>query len=231
MPKTRIIGDVHGLVSNYKLKALKNFNGPSIQVGDLGVGFAGDEDRDEYFDKIHKNGNHRFIRGNHDNPEVCKKIKGYIQDGTIEDDVMFIGGAWSIDGPNAPWGSPFGRVEYIDWWKNEECSDDQFKKFLSDYQHVKPRVMITHDCPAKVSKEMFFGSGLRKGSIYKNKTSGWLDEFIKVHQPDFWFFGHWHISYKYKYGNTYFVCLGELDFIDVDLKNSEKIHKSVSKGY
>ena len=42
-------------------------------------------------------GGHRFIRGNHDNPDACRREGQWIKDGTVEDDVMFVGGALSVD--------------------------------------------------------------------------------------------------------------------------------------
>jgi hypothetical protein len=78
---------------------------------------------------------------------------------------------------------------------------------------------------------MFWGSGLIKGPVYPNRTSAWFDRFIDAHQPDFHFFGHWHESMAYKYGNTTFVCLGELDNIDIDLADSDQIHQSVLEKF
>jgi len=43
----------------------------------------------------------------------------------------------------------------------------------------------------------------------------------------FEFFGHWHHTMHHKYGNTTFMCLGELAYIDVDLSDSESIHESI----
>src|SRR5262245_14865759 len=36
--------------------------------------------------------NARFIRGNHDNPNVCRRHTQWIPDGHLEDSMMFIGG-------------------------------------------------------------------------------------------------------------------------------------------
>jgi hypothetical protein len=58
--------------------------------------------------------------GNHDNPYMCKQdMVGYISDGTVEGDVMYIGGAWSIDNPVAPPGW-YRRTAGFDWWFDEE---------------------------------------------------------------------------------------------------------------
>ena len=59
-----IIGDVHGKINEY-LQLIKNRK-HSIQLGDFGVGFV---------DIPELPINHRFIRGNHDNPELlnCRR--------------------------------------------------------------------------------------------------------------------------------------------------------------
>lgn len=60
------IGDVHGKFNKY-IDILKNNNyNISIQVGDFGIGFADIEYPTEL------GSNNFFIRGNHDNPHVCK---------------------------------------------------------------------------------------------------------------------------------------------------------------
>lgn len=40
MTITRLIGDIHGKVNDYSVYAIDNFKGPTIQVGDFGVGFG-----------------------------------------------------------------------------------------------------------------------------------------------------------------------------------------------
>ena len=171
----------------------------------------------ENVNTFHADGRHRFIRGNHDNPTVCREqMVGCINDGNIEDDVMFIGGAWSIDNPVAPPGW-FRRTAGVDWWFDEECSEQRFERMFEAYTFWRPRVMITHDCPASISYKMFWGSGLLKGPTYPNRTSAWFDRFLDAHEPEAWYFGHWHHTLAYKHGATMFQCIGELDYVDVEL--------------
>jgi len=228
MTLTRIIGDIHGKMYDYNVAANVDF--PTIQVGDFGIGFAG-EYWHEQVNKEHASGRNRFIRGNHDKPSKCKSdMVGYIADGTVENDVMFIGGAWSIDNPNAPDGW-YRRTPDLDWWADEECSNEEFYRFAETYAITRPRVMITHDCPWKVSKEMFFNSGFLKGEHYTTRTGQFFDTLMDIHQPDFHFFGHWHNSTSYRHGSTTYVCLGELDYIDVDLNDSEQMHEAIYEKF
>lgn len=211
---TRLIGDIHGQIYDYQAHSIADFKGPTIQVGDFGIGFAGDYWHDNLAAWQEANPHHRFIRGNHDDPARCKWMPGYIPDGRIENDVMFIGGAWSIDFAY--------RKEGVDWWRDEECSIKQFNQLVDIYSTVRPRVMITHDAPTDVTFDMFIKPGLAIGGSnakkIKTRTGQALQTMFEIHQPDFWFFGHWHYTKHQKIHNTHFQCIGELDYIDFDLE-------------
>jgi hypothetical protein len=45
------------------------------------------------------------------------------------------------------------------------------------------------------------------------------------------YFGHWHKTMAYKKGNTTFVCLEELDTIDVDLSDSDQMHRAIKEKF
>jgi hypothetical protein len=79
--------------------------------------------------------------------------------------------------------------------------------------------MITHDCPTSVALEMFLSKGLGFGDNkqIKTRTGEALQAMFEIHQPELWVFGHWHNTLKQEINGTIFQCLGELDFIDVEL--------------
>ena len=208
----RIIGDVHGLIRDYKF--MLNGIESSIQLGDMGVGFGYDL-KDASLRRFYKeNPNHKFIRGNHDNPERVNSFSGFVKDGSVIDDVMYIGGAWSIDGPGCPWDAK--RIPGRDWWFEEQNSLKDLELMLEVYKKKKPRVMITHDAPCVISREMFFKTGIIKGKEYHSNTTTMLQAMFEEHQPEEWYFGHWHISKSAIIEGTKFRCLDELEFVDVD---------------
>lgn len=215
----RIIGDIHGKIYDYRAYSLvteiraRHIVEPeySVQVGDFGIGFFSEfwHEREIEWQKEHPQ--HRFIRGNHDDPALCKTMPGYIADGTIENDVMFIGGAYSID---KDW-----RTPGVDWWPDEELSYEELDKMFDKYVEAKPRVMITHDCPTQVAYEMFIskGLGMEGVPVIKTRTAEAFQAMWEEHKPEEWYFGHWHNTRNMTIDGTKFQCLGELDYIDVEL--------------
>lgn len=216
MPKTRFIGDVHGFKNELAL-VLDNIPEDVtsvIQVGDMGIGMGQSDYWHESLEDMLKSVNGRFIRGNHDSPKQCKEMETWIQDGLIENDVMFVGGAWSIDRQY--------RTKDYDWWEDEELSHERLYMITHTYDYVHPRVMVTHDCPLSVSNKLFIERGKSfSGMQYKTRTGSALEEMFKIHKPKLWLFGHWHCNVDEVIDGTRFICLDELSYADVDMKTLE----------
>lgn len=195
---TKFIGDVHGKYGTYKRLIKDNFG--TIQVGDMGLGFKrwphGESIINPPYDEMVKDFA-MFIRGNHDSPGACRNSTQWIPDGHVEGDMMFIGGAFSVD-----WQL---RHQDFSWWDDEECSPEQFLEFIKTYQEVKPRIMVTHDCPGEVAPYM--------PNAYKpiSRTSSFFNHLWQLHQPDLWVYGHHHNSFDQVMNGTRFVCLAELE--------------------
>lgn len=206
MVMIRFIGDVHGKFRRYRdlIRDVQN----SIQVGDFGVGFRKTYEHPASaapHDSMSR-GNHRFIRGNHDNPGVCRGHKFWIPDGSVEGDMMFCGGALSIDRSM--------RTTGLDWWEDEELSYAQFQEVIDTFVTQKPRIMVTHDCPEVVATEMFRGHyKFNDPSITRQA----FDMMFQEHQPEVWLFGHWHDRRDWKINGTRFICLEELGTIDLEV--------------
>jgi hypothetical protein len=205
----RFIGDVHGYYDRYR-ELIRNIP-ESIQVGDLGVGFRRVATGEEYSNPPHYamvQGKHRFIRGNHDNPGACRRHSQYIPDGTIEGDVMFVGGATSID-------KAF-RVEDYSWWRDEELSIEALYEITDKYLQAKPRVMVTHECPEAVAELML--NEQNKTKWYDpSRTRQAFNAMWEMHKPELWIFGHWHRSWDQVVLGTRFICLAELEHKDLEI--------------
>jgi len=219
----RLIGDIHGNWPYYE--TLVKGVDKSVQVGDFGIGFppCNNQNKQERIDKRLKNtfsrGEHRFIRGNHDNPSVCKTYKEYISDGTIEviegKTIMYIGGALSIDGPSFV---PNWRTEGKDWWPDEELSYNDLSVMVQVYEDIKPDVMITHECPESISN-VLFSSFKNDGEAFYSRTRRAFDTMLSIHTPKLWVFGHWHKAKDTVLYDTRYICLDINQYIDMDFND------------
>lgn len=209
MTKTvRFIGDIHGAYIPY-LSLIEGVK-ESVQVGDFGLGF-GTRGEPTYVDSLFHDydGKHRFIRGNHDNPAACKKSSHWISDGHIENDIMFIGGAASID---RAW-----RTEGKDWWPTEELSIPALEGMIQLYDQVHPNIMVTHECPEFLAKEVMIP--LVKGiDNFRSRTREAFDAMFSLRKPETWIFGHWHTPLDYMYRGTRFICLPINGYIDLEVE-------------
>jgi hypothetical protein len=221
---TRFIGDVHGKYSRYKT-ILNNSPHRTIQVGDMGVGFrshvTGDFGANPPFDlMVEKDA--RFIRGNHDNPEVCREHRRCIPDGMVEDNTMFIGGAFSIDRA--------ARIPDFSWWKDEEISQDRLDELVVEMQVIEPEIMVTHECPERIAalivgsmRNLSTGGAMKMDPRFASRTRVAFDAMLEGHRPKLWLFGHWHIPFDRVVEGTRFICLPELAYIDVDTGKAEVV--------
>lgn len=211
MTIVRVIGDVHGKFSRYR-EVIRDVPF-SIQVGDMGVGFHGLRGGElkalanPPFDAMSE-GRHLFIRGNHDNPEVCRRHAHWIPDGTVVDGIYCLGGAVSID---RAW-----RTEGIDWWSDEECGYVELERMIDHYAAIKPEIVITHECPESIANEILTAFNRTK-IVDGSRTRQALERMLYKHQPREWYFGHWHTSLHFKSGRTVFQCLNELEYADVEI--------------
>lgn len=168
----------------------------SIILGDVGIGFAFDD-----FSSLPVIDDLFFIRGNHDNPKICKEHPNYLGDfGYIDRlDMFFISGAWSIDQHH--------RTEDIDWWADEELSLYQLEKAVILYETVKPKYVISHDAPLDVVKYLI-PNHYKLGKT--NRTQRALDMMWNKcdWRPNHWFFGHYHISRTDFIEKTKVSCIG-----------------------
>jgi predicted phosphodiesterase len=205
----RFVGDVHGKYKQYK-RLIKDVPA-SIQVGDLGLGFIRPQTMRPMQNPPHYamvRGNHRFIRGNHDNPNACRFHSQWIPDGTVEGDMMLVGGAVSIDIPM--------RVEGLTWWPDEELSSAEMMPIVDRYISEKPKIMVSHECPDQITEIILALSDKTKLEL-QSCTRHAFQTMFEAHQPDIWIFGHYHQSLDRVIEGTRFICLAELEFIDLDV--------------
>lgn len=197
MNQITVIGDTHGKYDKYEQIARKRDY--TVQLGDLGFKYG-------CLNNLSPS-KHKVIGGNHDNYDIIHLFPHYLGDfgncslGGV--DFFFYRGAYSIDRQY--------RTIGLDWWEKEQLTIEDFMKARELYRKTKPKIVITHDCPSSIAAQML----LPHQRVYENMTGWALNELFNIHQPDWWFFGHWHQSRTIQYGNTKFVCLDELETYDI----------------
>lgn len=195
-----LCGDIHGKYRRmHEIIREKDKHEFIVALGDVGFCY-------KTLDNVDPN-KFKIVGGNHDNYDKIIHIPHYLGDYgyTKLNDVEFFyyRGAFSIDRSY--------RTIGIDWWEDEQVSVDQFLKARDFYREIKPRIVITHDCPQNIASQM-----LNPGDrVYENVTGWALQELLNIHEPELWFFGHWHTSKTIQYGKTTFRCLAELEVYDV----------------
>jgi hypothetical protein len=220
----KIIGDIHGHTGDYKRLVRSMPEGQrSIQIGDMGVGFSGVVVHDMSQD-------HKWFRGNHDNPAKCHKHPNYlgIQDWGFlsEDNLFWVAGAFSID---RAW-----RIPGMSWWPDEELSYQELQKAIGYYEAVKPRFVISHEAPSKAAKIMLMGEQggyfTAKLDCTMSRTAEALQTMFDLHKPEQWIFGHYHIDCTFDFQGTKFTCVAELSTYDLetnDKKNGQETQKRI----
>lgn len=192
-----IIGDAHGQYDRYVKMARKRDY--TVQIGDLGFRYNCLENLDP--------NRHKLVAGNHDNYDIVGDWPHYLGDYGMASlggvDFFFYRGAYSIDRQY--------RTIGVDWWEQEQLKIEDFMKAREMYRKAKPDVVLTHDCPESIGM-MLLPPGAQ---VYQNTTSWALQELFNNHQPKTWIFGHWHVSRRISHGKTEFICLDELEPLDI----------------
>ena len=155
----------------------------------------------------------KFLRGNHDDPALCRAHANYLGDyGYLpDDDLFFVSGAQT-----ASW-RVLGNSKY--WYADEEMSDSALNDAIAIYKETRPKFVISHTAPSEAAKEILKDLN---GSYFFNKhgdmesrTSKALQEMFEAHQPSAWCFGHFHINKEFLIRETQFRCLAEMAAFDV----------------
>lgn len=117
--------------------------------------------------------------------------------------IFYVRGGRSIDRAT--------RIHGVDWWPEEELSASHMIDALMAYTAEKPRIVVSHECPAFMIENLIPEPKIYNGAVVKpSNTAKMLEQMWKKHQPDLWIFGHHHLSNGIKYEDTLFVCVDKL---------------------
>jgi len=170
---------------------------PTIQIGDFGF-----KEEHEWFLENVDCAQHKVLFGNHDYmPMVHEKHSmGHFQF-IPELGLMTIRGAASIDKDRR-------IAEGDEWFPDEELTEEQCAEVIAMVEQYKPRIIVSHDCPNEVALQM-------TGRSIRSLTDQMLQVCFIMHQPDLWVYGHFHRHFEMQLNRTKFVCLGELELLEI----------------
>lgn len=191
------IGDIHGDFDTYrKLTAENDQIECSLQVGDMGIF------REPDVDLVPGSPNHKFIRGNHDNPTLCKDHPNYLGDYGYAPtpEIFYVSGGYSVDYRS--------RTPGVDWWHDEELTYPQMHEALGMYLDIRPRIVVSHECPIEAKEDVLGGYPT---NITSN-TERLLQRMLEGYRPELWIFGHHHRPVERTLNGTHFVCLGDIKY-------------------
>lgn len=194
---TTLVGDIHGDWRMLRLLSKKYKDNQVIFLGDFGVGFPPDP-KDPDPAPIP---NVKFVRGNHDNPAVCKLRTDYLGDYGVMGKIGFISGAWSID--------HYLRTPDVDWWEDEQLSSVELQKAIDLIVKEKPPIIISHCAPDVFAKELVF-------DFVPTRTGQAMQILFEQYQPELWVCGHYHTSLDLVIGRTMFKCLNIAEPFDLN---------------
>jgi Calcineurin-like phosphoesterase len=205
---TNFIGDIHGDFQALTRITQHDRRKHYIALGDVGFGFG---------EPVPAYPNVGFIRGNHDDPAAARAHPNYLGDFGVHNGIFFLGGAYSID---YAW-----RQEEMRqggpalWWPDEELSTEALAGALALYVTSKPRMVATHEAPTNVIVHLLTSRDYRPEKLpcAFSRTAVMLQRMLNHHQPKHWLFGHYHLDWEERLGETTFHCLNELAVKEVAL--------------
>lgn len=191
------IGDGHGYpAANFK-RVPKGHT--VIALGDVGMGFNPPTE----FEKHGLPVNYRFLRGNHDNPAVCKEHPFYLGDFGYNEEfgIFYISGGFSIDRKYRV----FGQT----WWEDEELGYLRLQDMIDLYMQVKPEIVVSHVAPAMMVDKYFEHKPVRR-------TEYAMQYCIEQAAPRLWLSGHYHMSLSYYRKDMLYRALDINELVPLD---------------
>jgi hypothetical protein len=127
-----------------------------------------------------------------------KDIWEYKSRGSIEDGILYIGGASSID--------KHMRTAGQDWFSDEDIQYGQKMRTMENIDEYGPEnihTVISHEAPAGFD----LSEACHKEEIKDDSNRRFLQDVLKKVEPDRWYFGHYHGKLSGSYAETSWRCI------------------------
>lgn len=209
-----LVGDIHSDFLSFESLAttvLTRVDGIEriVQVGDFG--FWPEEQEWHIYRKSALPVPVFFIDGNHENHLSLRQAAldepgrvspmfdaAYIPRGTIEDQILYIGGATSIDRPV--------RVEGQDWFPEENLTEEQVSVIVHRLREKQVSTIIAHETTRGA-----FPLIRRPEWAMVDRNRDLLEEVFLAARPRLYVHGHYHFYREYEYLDCRFVSLSNPD--------------------
>lgn len=212
MQRLRVVSDVHG---KYELMDQLNLHDKYVvQLGDMGFNYQ----------HLYENYDPNLLKvclGNHDaynNRPIGFDLGDYGSAKLGPFKFWFVRGEFSIDCKI--------RADYElrgiwpkTWFDNEQLNENERQSCLREYGMTKPRVVMSHGCPIFIKEKISNPDIMRSfgwPEDMNSVTQQLLQDMWDVHQPELFIFGHFHRDWYHVEGNTTFICMKELGYLDFD---------------
>jgi len=225
-----LLGDVHGHWKFAK-HVCKQLLTPShdiatfIQLGDFGW----KSDYENFLKTLPNNcdlNNVKILPGNHDDYDYLENntdIKDHILSpfGVLrfKEQVFYVSGAKSeqddIEG-KLKWQAKRKKKAY---WEQEEISESHHQEIITMWESLKPQIMLSHCGPNSIGTKICDSLGI-KGRLQDTQTGALFDKLLTIHEPQYWYMGHYHASRYLKEGKCTFRVLGVNEYCFHDIKAS-----------
>jgi hypothetical protein len=214
-----IIGDVHGKFGEYyKIASNHEY---TVQLGDFG--FSSAWNLLGYSDLSPDN--HKVLGGNHEDYDCCIHSTHYLGDfgpRTLNEIPYFVvRGGLSIDRVYRVGEELSGGPKT--WWSQEELNFIEMGNAMDSYRQAKPDIVISHAGPAFLIDRLIKGdlTNYKFHKEFRENTSLLFNRLFSIYRPKVWVFGHYHINFDEVIDGTRFVCLAELQTVQLSANESE----------
>ncbi|EHQ04662.1 metallophosphoesterase family protein [Leptonema illini] len=226
MGRTLFIGDIHSDFESLEILVrfmLHRVSGISrvVQVGDFG--FWPLQASWLWYPKSKLPVPVSFIDGNHEDHVALRRAASndatkvsehydatYIPRGFVGDGFVYCGGATSYDRAY--------RTEGLDWFPEENITDEEIRRGIRNCEGQKIRIMVAHETIREAFRLI-----KRPNWIFADQNRERLEELFNAARPEIYIHGHYHFFSEYEYLGCRFICLQNPDHFKHELVQTEEL--------
>jgi len=129
----------------------------------------------------------------------------YIPRGYVSGNVMFIGGADSIDKSL--------RTPGKDWFPEESISQRQFYRITDIQEYIE--VIVSHEAPLDFIRTVMKPKRMPSSLV--------MNQIFEIFKPKLWIFGHHHRSINESFNDCRMVGLNSGEVVEIDVPVGEDL--------